>query len=38
MDVVFEDKLYGHNYKTDHSFKTHPEVLKTVQEKIKGVL
>lgn len=38
MDVVFEDKLYGHNYKTDHSFKTPPEVLKAVQEKIKEVL
>lgn len=38
MDVVFEDKLYGHNYKTDHSFKTSPEVLKAVQERIKEVL
>ncbi len=38
MSVVFEDKLYGHNYKTDHSFKTSPEVLKDVQEKIKEVL
>ncbi len=38
MDVVFEDKLYGHNYKTDHTFKTAPEVLKAVQEKIKEVL
>jgi len=35
MDVVFEDKLYGHNYKTDHSFKTPLEVLKAVREKIK---
>lgn len=38
MDVVFEDKLYGHNYKTDHSFKAPPNVLKVVQEKIKEVL
>jgi len=38
MNVVFEDKLYGHNYKTDHSLKTPPEVLKAVQEKIKEVL
>lgn len=38
MEVVFEDELYGHNYKTDHSFKIPPEVLKAVQEKIKEVL
>jgi len=38
MDVKFEDKMYGHNYKTDHSFKTPPEVLKAVQEKIKEAL
>ncbi len=38
MNAVFEDNLYGHNYKTDHSFKTTPEVLKAVQKEIKEVL
>jgi len=36
--VVFEDKLYGHNFQTDHSFKTPPEVLRVIQEKIKKAL
>lgn len=35
MNIIFEDKLYGHNYKTNHSFKISPEVLKVIQEKIK---
>lgn len=38
MDTVFEDKLYGHNYKTDHSFKTPHNVLEVVREKIKELL
>jgi diadenosine tetraphosphate (Ap4A) HIT family hydrolase len=38
MGVVFEDKLYGHNHRTNHSFKISPEVLRSVQEKIKKAL
>ena len=38
MKLIFEDKLYGHNYKTDHSFKTSPKILKAVQEKIKEII
>lgn len=32
--TVFEDKLYGHNYKTDHGFVTSEELL----QKIKNAL
>jgi len=38
MDIVFEDKLYGHNYKTDHSFNTSAELLAEVKDKLKSVL
>jgi diadenosine tetraphosphate (Ap4A) HIT family hydrolase len=38
MNVMFEDKLYGHNYKTDHSFITTPELLSAVQDKLKAAL
>ena len=38
MDIVFEDKLYGHNYKTDHSFKTSTQLLTEVRDKLKLVL
>jgi len=38
MDVEFEDKLYGHNYKTDHTFETPPEILKSIQKKIKELI
>jgi diadenosine tetraphosphate (Ap4A) HIT family hydrolase len=38
MNIVFEDKLYGHNYKTDHSFKTSAELLAEVKDKLKSVL
>jgi diadenosine tetraphosphate (Ap4A) HIT family hydrolase len=38
MGIVFEDKLYGHNYRTDYLFNTLPEVLSAVQEKIKKAL
>lgn len=38
MNVVFEDKLYGHNYKTDHNFKTSPELLSAVRDKYREVL
>ena len=38
VDIVFEDKLYGHNYKTDHGFKTSAELLAEVKDKLKSVL
>lgn len=38
MNIKFEDKLYGHNFKTDHSFKTPPELLSGVRDKLKSVL
>ena len=38
MDIAFEDKLYGNNYKTDHSFKTSAELLAEVKNKLKSVL
>lgn len=38
MGVVFEDKLYGHNYKTDHNFVTPEELLSTVRDKIAEAL
>jgi diadenosine tetraphosphate (Ap4A) HIT family hydrolase len=38
MDIMFEDKLYGNNYKTDHTFKTSPELLLTVRDKYREVL
>jgi len=38
MDIVFEDKLYGHNYKTDHNLKTPLELLNEVRDKLKLVL
>ena len=38
MNIVFEDKLYGHNYKTDHNFKTSAELLNEVQDRLKLVM
>ena len=38
MGVKFEDKLYGHNYKTDKSFKTSDELLQSVRDSICGEL
>lgn len=38
MGVIFEDKLWGHNYKTDHDFKTSEEVLNSIKERIKSVI
>ena len=38
MGINFEDKLWGHNYKTDHSFVTPEEVLKNIQLKIKEAI
>lgn len=35
MNVTFEDKLYGHNYKTDHSFVTSEEILQEVRAQLK---
>lgn len=32
---TFIDKNWGHNYKTDHSFVTSPELLEAVKRKIK---
>jgi diadenosine tetraphosphate (Ap4A) HIT family hydrolase len=36
--IVFEDKLYGHNYKTDHSFHTTQELLFSVRDALKAAL
>ncbi len=34
MGVLFEDTLYGHNYKTDHTFETSEELLKGIKEEL----
>lgn len=34
MGTVFEDKLYGKHYKTDHSFVTTKDVLKAIRDKL----
>lgn len=36
--IVFEDKLFGHSYKTDHTFITSEEVLQKVRDSIKSAL
>lgn len=38
MGVTFEDKLWGHNYKTDHVFKIPKDVLDAIQAKIKDAI
>lgn len=38
MDVMFKDKLYGHNYKTDHNFVTTKEILRAARDKLAGVI
>jgi len=38
MGVVFEDKLWGHNYKTDKDFKISQNVLFAIKDKIKKVI
>ncbi|MCF7831392.1 MAG: hypothetical protein K9M36_00710 [Candidatus Pacebacteria bacterium] len=38
MDTTFEDKLWGHNYKTDHSFIISDELLQAVRNKLKASL
>ncbi|MDE1970164.1 MAG: HIT family protein [Patescibacteria group bacterium] len=35
LNTTFEDKLWGHNYKTDHSFKIPEDVLMEIYKKIK---
>lgn len=36
--TIFEDKLYGQNYKTDHDFKIPEPVLMEIKTKIKECL
>ena len=38
MGVTFEDKLYGHNYQTDHNFITPEGVLLEIQTQLKKAL
>jgi len=34
--ITFKDKLFGHNYKTDHSFSTPFDVIDKIRLKIKN--
>lgn len=36
--VLFTDKNYGHNYQTDKSFITPPQILEAVMAKLKNHL
>ena len=38
MELVFEDKRYGHNYRTHHDFQTPEAVVRAVREKLQSVL
>lgn len=38
MNIVFEDKLYEHNYKTDPTFETSEELLNVVRDKLRETL
>lgn len=38
MKTIFKDKLYGHNYKTNHDFITPEPVLLEVQSLLKKAL
>ena len=38
MGLTFEDKLYGHNYKTDHRFVTSEKLLQEVRSRLKEAL
>jgi diadenosine tetraphosphate (Ap4A) HIT family hydrolase len=38
MGITFEDKLYGHNYKTDHNFITPAPVLLEIQSLFRNAL
>ena len=37
-NVIFEDKLYGHNYKTDHNFVTPDKLLQTIRTALAKAL
>jgi diadenosine tetraphosphate (Ap4A) HIT family hydrolase len=36
--TTFEDKLWGHNYKTNHNFVTPPKLLERVRVELKQAL
>lgn len=36
--MVFKDRLFGHNFKTDTNFKTSDELLGAVKERLKEIL
>lgn len=36
--ITFEDKLYGHNYKTAHSFSVPAEIVEIIKSEIKEAL
>ena len=38
MGITFEDKEWGHNYKTDHNFITPPKLLDRVRDELKKAL
>jgi diadenosine tetraphosphate (Ap4A) HIT family hydrolase len=38
MGKTFEDKLWGHNYRTDNSFTTPEKVLQAIKEELKKAL
>jgi diadenosine tetraphosphate (Ap4A) HIT family hydrolase len=38
MNMVFEDKFYGHNYKTDPTFVTSEDLLNAIRDKLKEAL
>lgn len=38
MSITFEDKLWGHNYKTDHNFIISSDVLNAIQIRIKEII
>jgi diadenosine tetraphosphate (Ap4A) HIT family hydrolase len=38
MNITFEDKLRGHNYKSDHSFIIPLEILHAIQDQIREVI
>jgi diadenosine tetraphosphate (Ap4A) HIT family hydrolase len=38
MNIAFEDKLYGHNYKTDHNFQTPDELLDEIRGRLQSNL
>lgn len=38
IGIVFEDKLYGHNYQADHNFVTPEGALNNVRNRLKEAL